>query len=234
MSACARRLLVQGVRGGVCIGPRWDDLVFKAVCQPDGTWHVFLRLTAGVLGPFLVVGGLILDSFRLSLLFIACFMQVGDNALDGKLYMLSSTGALELKRNHNPLGIDVLIMLDEAPVLPEGRGRWSSQNVPRGQPDDSPIDAFMVVKWNIDSMYTDATNRECPGFIEGGEHEDEGHIGIMCRIIQLLSRGKVVAVCGISAVLMHIWLGSRVSLSREPAPSFPCYTGRTIIFCPGV
>ena len=113
MSACARRLFVLWVRGGVCIGPRWDDLVFKAVCQPDGTWHVFLRLTAGVLGPFLVVGGLILDSFSLSLLFIACFMQVGDNNLGGALWMVSGLGALELKRNHNPLGIDVLIMLDE-------------------------------------------------------------------------------------------------------------------------
>jgi hypothetical protein len=234
VSACARRLLVQGVRGGVCIGPRWDDLVFKAVCQPDGTWHVFLRLTAGVLGPFLVVGGLILDSFSLSLLFIACFMQVGDNNLGGALWMVSGLGALELKRNHNPLGIDVLIMLDEAPVLPEGRGRWSSQDFPRGQPDDSPIDAFMVVKWNIDSMYSCSGDHDCPNFIEGGGVEDGGHIGMLCRAIQALSRGKVVAVCGISAVLMHIWLGSRVSLSREPAPSFPCYTGRTIIFCPGV
>ena len=162
-------------------------------------------------------------------------MQVGDNSLGGTLYMVSGcTGALELKRNHNPLGIDVLILLDEAPDLPEGRGRWSSRFYPRGNPDDGPIDAFMLVKWNIDSMYSRGEDRDCPGFIEDGGDEDGGHIGIMCRIIQLLSRGKVVAVCGISAVLMHIWLGSRVSLSRGPAPSFPCYTGRTIIFCPGV
>jgi hypothetical protein len=145
--------------------------------------------------------------------------------------MVSSTGALELKRNHNPLGIDVLIQLDE---LPEGRGRWSHKFYPRCSVDEDPIEAFLVVKWNIDSMYSRSGDRDCPGFIEGGDDEDGGHIGIMCRVIQALTRGKVVAVCGISAVLMHIWLGSRVSLSREPAPSFPCYTGRTIIFCPGV
>lgn len=163
-------------------------------------------------------------------------MQVGCNSMGGALYMVSGPGALELKTGHNPLGIDVLVMLDEAPDVQQGCGRWSSKCYPRGQPDDAPISAFMLVKWNIDSMYTKANDRECPGFIEGGGggNEDEGHIGIMARIIQLLSTGQTVAICGISAVLMHIWRGSRVSLSREPAPSFPCYTGRTIIFCPGV
>ena len=207
MSACARRLFVLWVRGGVCIGPRWDDLVFKAVCQPDGTWHVFLRLTAGVLGPFLVVGGLILDSFRLSLLFIACFMQVGDNVLGGKLYMISSTAAVELKRNHNPLGIDMILQLD---VRPDGRGRWSHKWLPRfksdfyGTVDDDPVDTFCLVNWDIDSVFSCAGDRDCPGLIEGtepGQEGEEGHLGIICRALQALCRGKTVAVTGISAVL---------------------------------
>ena len=147
-------------------------------------------------------------------------MQVFDNASMGQLFIGSNQAAVEWKRGDNPLGIHVVIQLEQETFKP-GHSRyemeWHASELAEVDSGALPT-AYVAASWDIESMVAEKDAAEFPDFYDDPfDEKNKGHLSIILRACQLLRQGLNVMVQGTSAGSpTYISHGRLVSLFISP------------------
>ena len=131
-------------------------------------------------------------------------MQVFDNANLGQLFIGSNQAAVEWKRGENPLGITVVIQLEQEKFSVHHSRYQLDWYVAEPAEVDSGLlpRAYCHGHWDMQSIVAEREASECPDFFDSAAVDGMragGHLSIIAAICQMLSQGQTVMLQGTSA-----------------------------------